>query len=175
MGSIPPLPLRVSDTSVPLFCRTEKGENNVGQLCGKKRRDGVADLMILLGLVSLEEVIVRKGLQPRCFAHGQRATLCNIIVDEMMPIFCNMAGDCRWWTISQLNLEAIGKGLMSLVAIFSILLSENNMHINKIHSASSIAIAPAVIPQVVAMVRSVIMEIIPAINTEDKNALCSLY
>ena len=54
-------------------------------LTGQPRRNRVADLMVLLRSVSLEEVVVRKRLQSRGFANGEAAALRGIRVDEESP------------------------------------------------------------------------------------------
>src|SRR3546814_15746834 len=44
--------------------------HQLGDLPGEQRRNGVADLHILLRPVALEEVVVRKGLQSGSFPDG---------------------------------------------------------------------------------------------------------
>ena len=61
-------------------------------LVGQQRRHGVADLMELLRTVSLKEVIVRKGLKPCGFSHGQTATLRRIVVNEVVTVLGDVTG-----------------------------------------------------------------------------------
>ena len=60
--------------------------DNVCQLRGEERRNGIADLVVLFRLISFKEVIVGKRLESRRLADGQRSALRCIIVNEVMTI-----------------------------------------------------------------------------------------
>ena len=44
-----------------------------------------------------EQVVIRKGLEPRSLTYGEASTLPFIVVNEIMPIFSHMAGYRRGW------------------------------------------------------------------------------
>lgn len=71
----------------------------------------------LLGAVAPENIIVRKGLESRCFAHGQAAALRRIGMDESMAIFGNVAGDGGARLIAQLDAESVGEFAAFPVAV----------------------------------------------------------
>ena len=59
---------------------------NLCNLMSKKRRDGIADLTILLGAWTLEKVIVRKRLESCRFSNRQASALMRIRMDEGMSV-----------------------------------------------------------------------------------------
>ena len=56
----------------------------------KQWRNGIAHLLILLRARTFKIVIVRKRLDPACFAHCQAAALSWVVMDVVVPIFGNV-------------------------------------------------------------------------------------
>jgi hypothetical protein len=61
-------------------------EYGLRNLPGEVGRDGISNLDILLGPVSLEQIIVRKCLKSRRFSDGETAALQRIRVNEVVPV-----------------------------------------------------------------------------------------
>lgn len=59
-------------------------------LHGKQWRNCIANLPVLLGLVSFEEVIVGKGLQSGSLSNCEAPALEGIIVNEIVPILVDV-------------------------------------------------------------------------------------
>lgn len=68
-------------------------ECNISNLACQIRWHSISNLMVLLRSVALKEVVVWKGLQARRLADGKAATLHWIVVNEVMSILGNMAGN----------------------------------------------------------------------------------
>ena len=81
--------------------------NNAGDPARQQRRYGIPDLMKLLGAVALEEVVVRKRLQPCGFADRQAAALSRIRMDEIVAVLGNVTGNGCRRPAPQLNPEAV--------------------------------------------------------------------
>ena len=79
----------------------------MSDLLGKQWWHRVADLSILRGARTAEEVVVGKCLDARSFAYGQAATLRRVIVDIVMAVLRDMASDSRRGAIRHLNAKAI--------------------------------------------------------------------
>ena len=75
----------------------------------EERRNGVADLHILLSAIAFEEIVVGKRLETRGFPHGQAAALLRVRVNEIMPVLGDVAGDGRGRLAPQLDTETVGK------------------------------------------------------------------
>ena len=67
------------------------------ELLGDLRReigwDGISDLHVLLRATAVEEVVVRKGLKAGSLADGETAALGRIGMNEVMPVFRDVASD----------------------------------------------------------------------------------
>ena len=74
---------------------SEDAQDHVRVLLCEEGRYRVADLPILGGARAAEQVVVRKGLDARCFPHCQAATLRGIMVNVVVTVFCDMARDGR--------------------------------------------------------------------------------
>jgi hypothetical protein len=74
-------------------------QTSLQQVCDlprKEWRHRVPHLDISLCPVAKEQIVIRKGLQPGCFANGQTAALEGIWVDKIVAILRDVAGDrCR--------------------------------------------------------------------------------
>ena len=64
----------------------------VGNLFGKKGRDCIAHLDVLLGAISLEEIIVRERLDAGGLPDGKAATLLRVGMNEVVPILGDVTG-----------------------------------------------------------------------------------
>lgn len=65
--------------------------------------------MELLSAVSLEKVVIRKGLQSGSLAYGQTTTLRSVVVDEIVPILGNVARYSGARMFPKLNPEAVNE------------------------------------------------------------------
>ena len=61
------------------------------ELTRKQRGHGVPYLRVLLSSSSFEEVVIREGLQPRGLPDGEAPTLSRVLVDEIMPVLCDVS------------------------------------------------------------------------------------
>ena len=66
--------------------------DNFGELFGQQRRNGIADLMVLLGASALEKIVVREGLNSFRFANGQAPATTNLLPGLQKPV--QVAADC---------------------------------------------------------------------------------
>ena len=105
------LPWNVSGglTPVFLYCLTQQSRNYVGDLERQKRRDGIANLMILPSPAAVKKVVVRKSLKSRSLPHRQRSTLCRVRVDEVVPILGDVAGYSSRRAIFHVGAKAVRK------------------------------------------------------------------
>jgi len=85
-------------------------EDNPGYVEGQKRRDRITDL-VLLGLVALEEVVIRKRLQPCSFPRCQTATLHRVEVYVVVAVLADVRSNGRRRAVLQLHPEAVVKQL----------------------------------------------------------------
>ena len=65
----------------------------LSNLVRQQGRYCVSYLPVLVGFASLEEVIVREGLQPGSFSHRQAPALGRVIVNIIVPILANVIDD----------------------------------------------------------------------------------
>ncbi|MCY1356741.1 hypothetical protein D9M69_432020 [compost metagenome] len=63
--------------------------------------------MELLCPIALEEVVVREGLDTSGLTYGQATALSGVIVNEVMPVLGDMAGDRSCWQFLRLYPETI--------------------------------------------------------------------
>ncbi len=54
-----------------------------------------------------EAVVIRERLQSRRFAYGEATALVLVVVNEVVTIFCNMAGDRCRRPVGHLHAEAV--------------------------------------------------------------------
>ena len=88
--------------------------DNVCELRGEERRNGIADLVVLFRLIPFKEVVVWEGLESRRLADGQRSTLRRIVMNVVVAVFGDVTSHGRGRSICQLNLESVGEGLITL-------------------------------------------------------------
>jgi hypothetical protein len=87
-------------------------ERCVDQRCDlacQERWDCISNLDVLLCPVAEEQVVVREGLQPGGLADCQAATLRRVWMDEVVPVFGDVAchGSCSF--MGQLNPETVAE------------------------------------------------------------------
>ena len=63
-------------------------------LISQIRGDGVADLVVLLGPVTHEEVVIRESLDPGGLADREAPGLRGVVVDVVVAVLGNVRGDC---------------------------------------------------------------------------------
>ena len=63
--------------------------------------------MVLLCPITLKKVVVGKRLQAGRLANRKTTALCRVGVNEVVPILCNVAGNCCRWQVVQLHPEAV--------------------------------------------------------------------
>ena len=59
-------------------------------LSGEQRRNGIANLDILLGSATAKQIIVRKCLQACGLTYCETSTLCSVVMDVIVSIFGNV-------------------------------------------------------------------------------------
>ncbi len=67
----------------------------MGNLVCKQRRHGIADLVVLLCTISLEEIVVWECLQSSCLSYREAATLPRVRVNEVVAVFGDVASHGR--------------------------------------------------------------------------------
>jgi hypothetical protein len=81
--------------------------DNFGDLPGQERGHGVANLLVLFGTGSFEEIVVRERLDAGRLPDGEAAALSGVVVDEVVAVFryvgCN---GCRR-VAGELNVKAV--------------------------------------------------------------------
>ena len=76
-------------------------------LIRKIRRDGIADLDVLLRAAAVEEVVVRERLKTGHFPDGEATALARIVVNEVVAILGNVTRDGGAWAVGDLHSVAI--------------------------------------------------------------------
>lgn len=89
--------------------RVHELQDHAGDLAGKKRWDRVADLRVLLGPVTGEEVVVLEGLETCSLTHREASALRRIGMDEVVPVLGDVSDDGGRPRTLQLNPEAVGE------------------------------------------------------------------
>src|SRR5580704_12137774 len=83
--------------------------DTAGNLSGKKWRDRISHLCVLGCSRTAEKIVVRKRLNSGRLTHRQASALRSVIVNIVVAIFGDVAGNCGRWSIPHLHAEAIGK------------------------------------------------------------------
>lgn len=68
--------------------------NNDCYLFRQERRDGIADLCVLLRPVALKKIVVREGLQACNLSNGKAPALGWVGVDEIVSILGHVGDHC---------------------------------------------------------------------------------
>lgn len=84
--------------------------NDLANLLGQQRWNGVADLAVLLRPVPLEEVVVGKDLQAGGLARGQATALAGIRVDVVVPVLFDTGHHRRQRMLAHLHPVAVLEG-----------------------------------------------------------------
>src|SRR5205823_483022 len=96
--------------------------NDMGDLAGKQRWYGVADLLVLGRPAPGEEIVVGECLQSGCLADGKAAALCRVRMDEVVPVLGDVRRDRGCRPSLHLNAEPVEKKrLVILCDAFEIL------------------------------------------------------
>ena len=70
-------------------------QNRQRDLASQLRGHGIANLSVLLGSRSGEEIAVIKRLKSCGLAHSEAAALNWVVVDIVVPVFRDVRDDCR--------------------------------------------------------------------------------
>ena len=70
-------------------------------------RNGIADLHILLRAATLEEIVVRKGLEAGGLSYRETSALGRVGVDEIVAVLRNVTRDRGRRAVAQLHPEAV--------------------------------------------------------------------
>lgn len=89
------------------LCRRQEVEHNACNLSSQKGWYRVANLVVLLRSIALEEIAVWKGLETSCFSDCQASTLGGIVVDVVVAVLTDVRSDRGRRRLRQLNPEAI--------------------------------------------------------------------
>ena len=73
------------------------------------RWDCISNLDVLLCPDAEKQIVIREGLQPGGFAHCQAATLDRIMMNEVVPVFGDVAGNGCCGLVGQLNPETVAE------------------------------------------------------------------
>lgn len=99
--------LMVSTMSGTPVMAAQNLPDNSCDMGSKIRGDGVSDLMVLGRPGTAKKVVVGKGLQTGRLANGQAATLGGIVMDIVMAVLGDVAGDCGRGSAGKLYPEPV--------------------------------------------------------------------